>query len=411
MKNSIKCSADFDILVVGGGLIGSAAALGLSRQGWRVGLVEGQARDSLIADIHPATDVDDFEPRVSALSLASQKLLDQLGVWAGVRESRHCPYQVMTVWDGDGTGRIHFEAAELQSESLGTIVENRAVVKALFQEILESSVELIDGVKVSGWWQDADLRGVRLDDGRSLGASLVIAADGANSRLRHWAGLPTREWDYDQQAIVCTVKTSQSHQSTAWQRFSQTGPLAFLPLLNEQGDSHFCSIVWSQDTAEARRLMALDDAAFAAELERAIERELGRVESVSRRFAFPLRQRHAKDYVANGMALVGDAAHSIHPLAGQGANLGYSDVWVLLEELSRSKSAGLSPADPTVLARYQRRRKVENLSMMAAMEGFKQLFGRDELPVRWLRNTGLRWFDRLGPVKHRIAAEAMGLNR
>lgn len=404
-------SVDFDILVVGGGLIGSAAALGLSQQGWRVGLVEGQARDSLVADIRPAATVDDFEPRVSALSPASQKLLAQLGVWAGVQQSRHCRYQNMTVWDGDGTGRVHFEAAELQSEALGTIVENRAVVKALFEEILQSPVELIDGVKVTGWWQDSGTNGVRLDNGRSLGASLVIAADGPNSRLRQWAGLPTREWDYDQQAIVCTVKTSQSHRFTAWQRFSQTGPLAFLPLVNERGDTHFCSIVWSQDTGEARRLMTLDDAAFGAELEQAIERELGAVETISRRFALPLRQRHAKDYVANGIALVGDAAHSIHPLAGQGANLGYSDVRVLLEELARSKSAGLSPADVTVLARYQRRRKGENLSMMAAMEGFKQLFGRDELSVRWLRNTGLRWFDRLGPVKRRIAAQAMGLNR
>ncbi|TGN40610.1 UbiH/UbiF/VisC/COQ6 family ubiquinone biosynthesis hydroxylase [Marinobacter confluentis] len=404
-------SADFDILVIGGGMIGSAAALGLSRQGWRVGLVEGQARDSLIDALSPATAVDDFEPRVSALSLASQKLLDQLGVWAHVRESRHCPYQAMTVWDGDGTGRVHFEAAELQSDLLGTIVENRAVVRGLFREILESPVTLIDGVKVTGWWQNADRSGVRLDDGRSMGASLVIAADGPNSRLRQWAGLPTREWDYDQQAIVCTVKTAQSHRSTAWQSFSQTGPLAFLPLLNEQGDDHFCSIVWSQDTEEARRLMALDDTAFAAKLESAIERELGAVEAVSKRFAFPLRQRHAKDYVARGIALVGDAAHSIHPLAGQGANLGYSDVRVLLEELARSRSAGLSPADTAMLARYQRRRKGENLAMMAAMEGFKQLFARDELPLRWLRNTGLRWFERLGPVKHRIAAQAMGLQR
>lgn len=403
--------ADFDILVVGGGMIGSAAALGLARQGWRVGLVEGQPREALVADIDPATGVNDFEPRVSALSPASQRLLDQLGVWAGVSAGRHCPYQRMTVWDGDGTGRVHFEAAELQSASLGAIVENRAVVRALFQQILDSSVELIDGVKVSGWWQQGSRSGVRLDNGRPLGAALVIAADGPGSRLRQWAGLPTREWDYDQQAIVCTVQTSQSHRATAWQRFSQTGPLAFLPLLNEQGDSRFCSIVWSQDTAEAQRLLALDDDAFAEALGHAIERELGRVEAVSRRLAFPLRQRHAKDYVAQGIALVGDAAHSMHPLAGQGANLGYADVRVLLDELARSRSAGLNPAEAGVLGRYQRRRKGENLAMMAAMEGFKQLFGRDELPLRWLRNTGLRWFDRLGPVKHRIAAQAMGLHR
>lgn len=157
--------------------------------------------------------------------------------------------------------------------------------------------------------------------------------------------------------------------------------------------------------------MALDDAGFTAELELAIERELGEVQAVSRRYAFPLRQRHAKDYIATGFALVGDAAHTIHPLAGQGANLGFADVRALLDELSRAQRAGLSPAEELVLARYQRRRKAENLAMMAAMEGFKQLFARDELPLRWLRNTGMRWLDGLGPIKHRLAAEAMGLTR
>ena len=155
--------------------------------------------------------------------------------------------------------------------------------------------------------------------------------------------------------------------------------------------------------------MALGDSEFAAELERAIERELGVVEAVSSRFAFPLRQRHAKNYIAPGFVLVGDAAHTIHPLAGQGANLGYGDVRALLDELSRARQSGLDPANALVLERYQRRRKGENLTMMATMEAFRQLFGRDELPVRWLRNTGMRWLNQLGPVKNRIAAEAMGL--
>ncbi|MBW0147592.1 FAD-dependent monooxygenase [Marinobacter arenosus] len=401
----------FDILVVGGGMIGSALALGLSRQGWQVGLVEGSDRGALVTPLPPATGVDAFEPRVSAISVASQQLLDDLGIWSSIVAGRHCPYQNMTVWDGDGTGRIHFDAAELQADALGTIVENRAIVRALFGALETSDVEVIDGVKVTGWWQDGDRRGIELADGHRLGAELVVAADGANSRLRQWVGLPTREWDYDQQAIVCTVQTAQSHRFTAWQRFSPTGPLAFLPLLTESGDEHFCSIVWSQDTEEARRLMALDGDHFVSELEAAIERELGAVVSVSRRFSFPLRQRHAKAYVAPGFALVGDAAHTIHPLAGQGANLGYGDVRALQDELSRARSRGLNPAEPLVLARYQRRRKAENLAMMAAMEGFKQLFARDELPLRWLRNTGMRWLDGLGPVKHRLAAEAMGLTR
>lgn len=397
----------FDILIVGGGMIGSALALGLSRQGWQVGLIEGAPAGDLLAAPEPAATVDDFEPRVSAISLASQRLLEQLGAWPRAQAGRHCSYREMTVWDGDGTGRIHFDAAELHARSLGTIVENRNLVRALFEELASSQVALFDGVRVTSWRRD---QGVELDDGRRLAAKLVVGADGALSRLRQWAGLPTREWDYDQQAIVCTVRTSQSHRHTAWQRFSPTGPLAFLPLLNETGDEHFCSIVWSQDTQEARRLMALDTPAFGQALARAIERELGDVEAVSERFAFPLRQRHAKDYTGDGLVLVGDAAHTIHPLAGQGANLGYGDVRVLLEELGRAKTLGLAPDDALVLARYQRRRKGENLTMMAAMEAFKQLFARDELPVRWLRNTGMRWLNNLTPVKNRIAAQAMGVH-
>lgn len=400
----------FDILVVGGGMVGSALALGLSRQGWHVGLVEGSDRKALMQVPSEATSVEDFDPRVSAISVASQRLLEQLGVWPEIATGRHCPYQTMTVWDGDGTGRIQFEAAELRAPALGTIIENRRIVRALFSALADSNVNLIDGVKVTGWWQDKSERGIRLENGETLKARLVVAADGAHSRLRQWVGLPTREWDYGQQAIVCTVRTTQSHRNTAWQRFSPTGPLAFLPLLPESGDEHFCSIVWSQDTEQARRLMALDEGAFKSELERAIERELGAVDMVSRRYAFPLRQRHAKEYIAAGFALVGDAAHTIHPLAGQGANLGYGDVRALLDELAGARKQGIAPDNELVLARYQRRRKGENLAMMAAMEGFKQLFGRDELTVRWLRNTGMRWLNQLGPIKNRIAAEAMGLD-
>ncbi|MBS3803468.1 MAG: UbiH/UbiF/VisC/COQ6 family ubiquinone biosynthesis hydroxylase [Oleiphilaceae bacterium] len=408
----MSAALDCDILVVGGGLTGTALALGLAKQGWQVILVEAADGNSLTATPEPATSVDEFEPRVSALSIASQRLLADLECWP-LREApqRYCDYLRMCVWDGDGTGSIEFDAGEMQVPALGTIVENRLVVRTLFQAALASNVRVLDGVRVTAWWEEGNSRGITLDDGRRIRASLTVAADGANSRLRQWVGLPTREWDYQQQAIVCTVETAQPHQATAWQRFSPTGPLALLPLLadNDARRDHFSSIVWSQDTLEARRLAALDDGEFKSALGQAIEHRLGAVVAVSRRLAVPLRQRHAKDYVRPGLALIGDAAHSIHPLAGQGANLGYSDVRVLLDELAQAFSKGLPPDDSLLLARYQRRRKGENLAMMAAMDGFKALFGQDEPALRWLRNTGMRWLDGAGPLKRRVAAEAMGL--
>lgn len=404
-----------DIMIVGGGMVGTALALGLAQQGWQVVLVEASPLATLQAPAQPATGVDDFDPRVSAISRASQQLLKELGAWAEIAAGRHCPYQMMTVWDAEGTGRIEFDAAEMRADALGTIVENRHVVRALFHALEASTATIISGAKVASWEageldeKDGGASAVRLEDGQHLRARLVVAADGAHSRLRQYVGLPTREWDYDQQAIVATVRSNQVHQYTARQSFSNTGPLAFLPLQADNGDEHFCSIVWSQDTLEARRLMALDDPAFNAELARAIELPADSIEAISRRVAFPLRQRHAMNYTAPGFALVGDAAHTIHPLAGQGANLGYGDVAVLLEELKRARKLGLNPGDALVLGRYQRRRKAENLIMMAAMEGLKQLFGRDELPLRWLRNQGMNWLNQLAPLKNRLAAEAMGL--
>lgn len=401
----------FDVMVVGGGMTGSALALGASRQGWQVALVESAPLASLLAPPQPALSVPDFEPRVSALSVASQRLLEDLGVWHRATATRHCPYTTMDVWDGEAIGRIRFEAADLGVESLGTIIENRHLVRGLFEAVADSDVSCLDGQSVTAMAHDVRGWQLTLSDGSTHTATLVVGADGAHSRIRQWAGLPTREWDYDQQAIVCTVRTEFPHQHTAWQRFSTTGPLAFLPLQGDDpaDDGHFCSIVWSQDTATAEALLALGDDAFRQALTRALEGRLGAVTAVSRRHAFPLRQRHSKQYVLPGLALVGDAAHTIHPLAGQGANLGYGDVAALLDELEAAFARRQSPGEMFLLQRYQRRRKGENLATMAAMEGFKQLFAREELPLRWLRSTGMRWLDRVTPLKNRVAARAMGL--
>lgn len=400
-------ATDFDILIVGGGMAGAAlaCALGAADTGWRIGLVEQAPPQD--TDMGPVDDsLLGFELRVSALSLASQYFLDRLGVWRDIQARRASPYTGMYVWDAEGTGHIEFQAADLYEPALGHIVENRVTQTALWRRLRQLPVEpLADRVLA---WQPLE-RGsqVILGDGRTLRARLVVAADGADSPLRRMAGIGTREWDYQQMAIVATVATEQSHQRIAWQRFLDTGPLAFLPLRGRDG-AQFSSIVWSTTPEAAQRLLALDDAAFRQELGLAFEHRLGSVTGVSRRAAFPLRQRHAKTYVRPGLALVADAAHTIHPLAGQGINLGLLDVAVLADELLRARERELAIDDLAVLGRYQRRRMGHNLGMMAVMEGFKQLFGADALPLRWMRNTGMRLLNGHGLLKNRIVAQAMG---
>jgi 2-octaprenylphenol hydroxylase len=226
--------------------------------------------------------------------------------------------------------------------------------------------------------------------------------------VRELAGFRTREWDYGHRALVTTVETERGHGATAWQRFLSSGPLAYLPLPEHDGH-HFCSIVWSVEHGLADDLEAMDEEAFRAALGAALEYRLGEVVACSARVCFPLRQRHAIDYIKPGVALVGDAAHTIHPLAGQGINLGLQDVAALADEVLAGVARGEDPGSYQLLRRYQRRRKGENLLMMAAMEGFKNLFGARQLPVRWLRNQGLKWVDRSGPLKYQMMRHAMGV--
>jgi 2-octaprenylphenol hydroxylase len=220
--------------------------------------------------------------------------------------------------------------------------------------------------------------------------------------------MATREWDYLHHAIVTSVRSAKPHQLTAWQRFTDNGPLAFLPL-ERDGQQDWCSIVWSTTPSEAERLMALDDDGFCKELERAFEGRLGKVLSADPRLCVPLRQRHAKRYVAEGLALIGDAAHTIHPLAGQGVNLGFLDAAVLAEVLLQAATRGERLADVKVLSRYERRRMPHNLALMAAMEGFERLFQADPLPIRWLRNAGLKMVDQMPEAKALFVREALGL--
>ncbi|MDH1056533.1 2-octaprenyl-3-methyl-6-methoxy-1,4-benzoquinol hydroxylase [Aquipseudomonas alcaligenes] len=392
-----------DLIIVGAGMVGSALALALEHSGLEILVVDGGP-----LSVKPFAAEGAFEPRVSALSAASQRILERLGVWDGIAARRVSPYRDMRVWDGSGTGSVHFSAASVHAEVLGHIVENRVVQDALLDRLHDSQIGLLGSARLEQLRRSGDGWLLTLADGRELRAPLLVAADGANSAVRRLAGCATREWDYLHHAIVTSVRCERPHQATAWQRFTDDGPLAFLPLAR-QGDEHWCSIVWSTVPAEAERLMALDDEAFRHELGKAFEWRLGQVTAVDPRICIPLRQRHAKRYVESGLALIGDAAHSIHPLAGQGVNLGFLDAAVLAEVLLHALQRGEQPNDVRVLSRYERRRMPHNLAMMAAMEGFERLFQADPLPLRLLRNSGLNWVDELPDAKALFVRRALGL--
>jgi 2-octaprenylphenol hydroxylase len=392
-----------DLIIVGAGMVGSALALALEHSGLEILVVDGGP-----LSVKPFDASGAFEPRVSALSAASQRILERLGVWDGITARRASPYRDMQVWDGSGTGSVHFSAASVHAEVLGHIVENRVVQDALLERLHDSQIGLLGNARLEQLRRSGDGWLLTLADGRELRAPLLVAADGANSAVRRLAGCATREWNYLHHAIVTSVRCERPHQATAWQRFTDDGPLAFLPL-NRQGDDHWCSIVWSTVPAEAERLMALDDEAFRHELGKAFEWRLGAVTAVDPRVCIPLRQRHAKRYVESGLALIGDAAHSIHPLAGQGVNLGFLDAAVLAEVLLHALQRGEQPNDVRVLSRYERRRMPHNLAMMAAMEGFERLFQADPLPIRLLRNSGLNWVDELPDAKALFVRRALGL--
>jgi 2-octaprenylphenol hydroxylase len=413
----------YDIVVVGGGLVGASLVLALAERGLRIAVLDTQplSRQHWQRE-EPQAGLDHFDPRVNAITPASQRFLDSLGVWDAVLERRASPYTDMHVWEADGTGSIHFAAGDIHCEALGHIVENAVLLAALHERLHGvSGVELLAPVSLESLERlpvpgplDADQSRtvLTLADGRSLRARVLVAADGANSRVRELAGFKLSEWDYEHHAIVTTVRTGLPHQRTAAQRFMDDGVLAFLPLQTAPGvdDQHYCSIVWSVLPERAAKLMLLSDVEFAGALEVAIESRFGQIEHVDPRFSVPLRQRHARHYVQEGIALIGDAAHTIHPLAGQGVNLGFQDASALASQLLQALARQDEPGSLQVLRRYQRQRIGHNLGMMWVMEGFKRLYADQALPLRWLRNAGMAGLDRTVLLKSRIMRSAMGMD-
>lgn len=400
----------YDVIIAGAGMNGAAMACAIAR------LPEAALLRIAVIDAAPAATHyrgDEFDPRVVALTPRSDQLLERLDCWKNILNERACVYTDMSVWDGEGNAGIHFSCDEVRLPYLGHIVENSVVVRALHQQMEAcGNIDFLHPLRLVSIQKTDPVGGdeftrVTLDDGRELATRLLIAADGAQSGVREMAGFATREWDYQQQAIVTTVKVSQSHQFTAWQRFTSRGPLAFLPLRNGN-DNHYCSIVWSADSDLANEMMALSDEDFRVALGRAFENRLGDVQAVAERHCIPLRQRHARQYFQPGIVLIGDAAHSIHPLAGQGVNLGFQDVIALTSEIERALQRGIPLHDLSILRRYQRQRLADNLTMMTAMEGFKRLFGQKSPGLTWLRNTGLRMFATVPLLKKFIVRQVTG---
>ena len=401
-------TAPFEAIVVGGGMVGATLACLLGRAGLSVALLD--AREAPLDQ--EAVGRGAPAMRVSALTPVSRQLLEGLGAWSTMAARRISPYRFMQVWDGEGSGEVNFSADQAGVPVLGHIVENDVTLAALEARLAElPSVTLRFGARVAGLGAGVEGKGeprtVVLEDGERLQASLVVAADGARSPLRERAGIGVSERDTGQMAVVTTVRTAREHGGVARQVFLSTGPLAFLPLCVE-GDARYCSIVWSTTPEEAGRLTALSPEGLGEALGAALEHRLGEVTVVDRALAFPLVQRHAEHYGRPGFALVGDAAHSIHPLAGQGVNLGLMDAAVLAEEVVEGRRRGLTPGAEQVLARYARRRRGDNAAMLALMDGFRLLFGARHPALTLARNLGLAGVDRLGPLKRLLMQQATG---
>jgi 2-octaprenyl-3-methyl-6-methoxy-1,4-benzoquinol hydroxylase/2-octaprenylphenol hydroxylase len=386
-----------DVAVVGGGMVGAAAALALARAGFSTALLEAHAPKAW----NPSDEVD---LRVVGLAPSSIALLDDLGVWTSVRQSRASPYSRMHVWDAESGAAIDFDAMSEGRDLLGYVVENNLVQWMLWQALEASGVRRLCPAEVCSFDAGDDRIQLELADGETLVAGLLVAADGSSSPLRQLAGIGTRGRDYAQRAVVAHVGTERPHDHTAWQRFLRSGPLALLPLADGRS-----SLVWSLPEAEAQRVLALDDRAFLDELGAASDFRLGRITTTTPRAAFPLKLQLAESYQADRMVLLGDAAHAVHPLAGQGVNLGLRDVTELRDTLVAARAAGRDIGAEHVLRRYARRRRSADTLDAMGFDALARIYAWQSPTLVAARGLGVRVLDRLDPLKRRFAMHAAGL--
>jgi 2-octaprenylphenol hydroxylase len=406
--NRAASRADFDVLIVGGGMVGAcfaaAAASDQALSQLRIALLDAGPPMQPPLDTH-------VDLRVSAVSRASQRILESFGAWPLVPEPYRAPYSDMVVWDAGGkpfgSGSIHFSASETSEPNLGHIVENRRLQWSIYATAAFTNRVTVLRATLAGLTFESDVVAAELGDGRRVTASLIVGADGASSASRKLAGIATTGWRYEQHAFVTHVRTEHSHRRTAWQRFLANGPIAFLPLADGRS-----SIVWTTQPDHAQRLVAGDPQAVGEEIAQAIDQVLGTVTIEAGRASFPLSLTHATQYCLPRFVLIGDAAHAVHPLAGQGVNLGFLDCAALIETLSNELSERGNPAalaELRVLRRYERWRKSENLLALGLIDGLNRLFSNSNDALGWLRRTGLGLANRSSLTKRALIGRAMGL--
>lgn len=386
-----------DVAVVGGGMVGAATALALAQAGF----------DTVLLEARPPTPwqaQDEVDLRVVGLAPSSIALLEALGVWPSIHAARAAAYAHMHVWDAASGATIHFDAASEGRRELGYIVENNLIQWTLWQALEAAGIRRLCPATVHGFEAREDHIRLQLDDGETLSAALLVAADGGASPLRQLAGIATRGRDYAQRAVVAHVRTERPHESTAWQRFLPSGPLALLPLADGRS-----SLVWSLPEAQAQRVLALDDAAFCDALGVASDFRLGRVTGSTPRASFALKLQLAERYQAERFVLLGDAAHAVHPLAGQGVNLGLRDVAELRDTLVAARAAGRDIGATHVLRRYARRRRSADTLDALGFDALGRIYAWEASPLVAARGAGIRLLDRLTHLKRRISEHAAGL--
>jgi len=389
----------YDITIIGSGIVGATTALALARHtSLKILVIEAK---SLTFNQGPAQ----YDHRVSAISLASKTIFQNLNCWEAIKTKRISPYSQMHVWDATGNGEIHFDSQAVGEPVLGYIIEDSVIRKSLQEQFqLYQNIDFLCPVKINTLKEKADCIELTTNDQKTLQTKLLIAADGADSWVREQAEIEFKNWDYAHTAIVATVTTELPHQATAWQRFLPTGPLAFLPL----ADPYRSSIVWSVEQDYAINLLSLDDESFRKTLRAEFVNKLGDITAATLRRHFPLRMRHVKNYVRSRLALIGDAAHTIHPLAGQGVNLGLLDAVTLAEVIIDAHKKDRDFASLATLRRYERWRKGDTLTMLTLVEGLKHLFGSNKKSLQQIRNFGLALTNHLPLIKSLLVNYALG---